>query len=66
MMNNVKFWDEPLSFKPERFNAPLQNPNAFIPFSSGPRNCIGQHMAMMEIRLALVRILEKYELELAG
>lgn len=33
---------------------------------TGPRNCIGQHMALIEIRILLVRILEKYSLEKIG
>lgn len=65
-MNNVKYWDNPEKFIPERFNQPLEYPNAYIPFSSGPRNCIGQHMAMMEVRLTIVKILERYVLEEDG
>ena len=64
-MNNVKYWDDPDKFIPERFNE-VENPNAYIPFSSGPRNCIGQHMAMMEVRLTIVKVLEKYRLEEDG
>lgn len=62
-MTNVKYFDDPWEFKPERFNSPLEHPNAFMPFSGGPRNCIGQHMSMMEVRVALVDILKKYKLE---
>lgn len=56
-MINPKYWDDPDLFNPSRFNSSNENPNVFIPFSSGPRNCIGQHMALMEVKLALVRIL---------
>ena len=65
-MVNPRYWESPEEFRPERFNSPLDNPAALIPFSSGPRNCIGQHMALMEIRIALVRILEKYRLVKIG
>lgn len=62
-MTNVKYFDDPWEFKPDRFNSPLEHPNAYTPFSGGPRNCIGQHMSMMEVRIAVVDILKKYKLE---
>lgn len=62
IMRNPKFWDEATEFKPSRFNQPLENQLAYTPFSTGPRNCIGQHMALMEVRLTLAKILEWYDL----
>lgn len=39
------FFDDPLDFKPERFldeqTMEKRNPFTYIPFSAGPRNCIG-------------------------
>jgi cytochrome P450 len=35
---------------------------AFIPFGGGPRNCIGQHLAMMECKIILVYLIEKYRI----
>ena len=49
-------------FKPSRFlEKELPNPYAFLGFSAGPRNCIGQRFAMMEMRLVLVDILRSYK-----
>lgn len=62
-MTNVKYFDNPLKFDPDRWNKPLEYPHSFMPFSSGPRNCIGQHMSLMEVRVAVVSILRKYRLE---
>jgi cytochrome P450 len=52
-MNNPKYFDAPLEFNPDRFKSPDFNINSYMPFSTGPRNCIGQHMAKMEVRIAV-------------
>ena len=44
MHRNEKYFEDPLAFKPERFFADesdLRHPFSYIPFSAGPRNCIG-------------------------
>ncbi|XP_050351919.1 cytochrome P450 4C1-like [Nymphalis io] len=54
---------EPLKFRPERFQEePTWHPFAYIPFSAGSRNCIGQKFAMMEMKLVISAVLQQYRL----
>jgi len=58
-------WDRPLDFDPERFaadNAKARDRWQYIPFSAGPRTCIGDHFAMLEATLALATIVRHTEI----
>ena len=57
-------WQDPEKFDPERFRSPAKDARhafQFLPFGAGPRNCIGMRFALMEIKIALIRILTKYK-----
>jgi cytochrome P450 len=52
-------WETPDRFDPDRFDADLSpnaHPGAMLPFSIGPRNCIGEHLARMEMQIHLIMI----------
>lgn len=60
--HNPRVWKDPEEYRPERFeaeNMTNQDSFAFVPFSAGPRNCIGQHFAMHEMKSTVARILHR-------
>uniref|UniRef100_A0A8C0D863 Cytochrome P450 3A n=1 Tax=Balaenoptera musculus TaxID=9771 RepID=A0A8C0D863_BALMU len=61
--NDPELWPEPEEFHPERFskkNKDSINPYTYLPFGTGPRNCIGMRFVIMNMKLALVRILQNF------
>lgn len=60
MQNDPLYFPEPHKFLPER-EVPRDN-FVFVPFSAGPRNCIGQRFAMLEMKAFLARIIQSFEL----
>ncbi|EAY24198.1 cytochrome P450 [Microscilla marina] len=60
-------WENPEVFDPERF-APAQVKERprhyYLPFGAGPRMCIGNHFAMMEMQLLLPLLLSNFNFEL--
>ena len=57
-------WKDPEKFDPERFRGARKDTHhlfQFLPFGGGPRNCIGMRFALLEIKIALVKILSKYK-----
>ncbi|EDW62835.2 cytochrome P450 4d1 isoform X2 [Drosophila virilis] len=65
-----ELFSEPDTFIPERFDvvtsAEKLNPYAYIPFSAGPRNCIGQKFATLEIKAIVANVLRHFEIEFVG
>ncbi len=60
------YWHQPERFDPDRFmpgNDGLAGPLhrfAYIPFAAGPRHCVGEHLAMVEMRVHLAVMLQRF------
>ena len=59
------FWERPNEFNPERFKEPLneKQKGAYFPFGLGPRQCIGKYFALMEIKLAISQLVQRFSME---
>ena len=62
--HNEEYYPSPEKFKPERFlpeNRDQIKPFTYLPFGSGPRNCVGMRFALLETKLALVNIIKRFK-----
>lgn len=64
IQHDPEFYPEPSKFDPERFsaeNSEGRDPMTFLAFGEGPRGCIGARFGMLQVKLALVKLLTNYE-----
>jgi sterigmatocystin biosynthesis cytochrome P450 monooxygenase len=70
LQRNERYWEDADAFRPERWlvgpEDPLYPPkHAWRPFSAGPRNCIGQSLAMLELKTVLVMTAREFDVQAA-
>lgn len=67
MHHNAKYFEDPHTFAPDRWLADAggggnnNHTRAFMPFSTGPRSCIGRSLAYAEISLTTAMLLWRYD-----
>ncbi|XP_049516234.1 cytochrome P450 4V2 isoform X12 [Dermacentor silvarum] len=63
---NPNEFERPEEYVPERFLSDedtYHHPFSYVPFSAGPKNCLGQKFVMMEIKVVLAKVLSKFTVE---
>lgn len=67
MHQDPRWFPEPQAFRPERFapGAPAIPRGAFMPFGTGPRVCLGQHLALAEMTVVAAMVLQRFVLSQA-
>jgi len=67
MHHNASVWNDPQEFQPDRFlDRKIAEGGAvsFMPFSFGPRSCVGKHFALMESKIILAVLLKQFSFKL--
>ena len=62
--HDQQYYSDAEIFQPDRFlpeNHHLIKPYTYLPFGSGPRNCIGMRFGLLEAKLGLAKIIPKYK-----
>ena len=64
MHHDPRWFPEPLAFRPKRFgpDAPAFPRGTYLPFGTGPRVCLGQHLAMTEMMVVAAMVLQRFSL----
>ena len=65
MHRTKKYWNEPSHFIPNRFTSKNNNKKnpAFIPFSLGPRRCLGEYFSFLEMKIHIGIMIKKFQIK---
>lgn len=56
-----KLWPAPAAFRPERFLGDEEGGGPWLPFISGPRSCVGQHFSLLEAKIVLSLLSQRFD-----
>ena len=62
--HDPKIWPEPEKFNPYRFTSEQKAKHSsydWMPFGAGPRNCIAIRLALLEVKVAVAHLVQKYK-----
>ncbi|KAK1773874.1 cytochrome P450 [Copromyces sp. CBS 386.78] len=66
---NPEHWRDPFRFDPDRWDTDevkARHRGAYVPFTAGPRSCIGFNFALLEIKILLSELLYRYKFTREG
>lgn len=62
--HNPEYWPEPMKYDPTRFIGKTPEPFTFLAFIAGPRNCLGQYLALLESKMVISLLTQRYRFSL--
>jgi len=63
--HDARYWPDPMRFDPDRFLGGQKiEPFTFLPFIAGPRNCLGQYLALLESKMVIGVLVQRYNFSL--
>ena len=68
MHRTTEYWSQPDLFQPSRFITKRENKknnSAFIPFSLGPRRCLGEYFSFLEMKIHIGIMIKKFQIEVS-
>ena len=66
--HDPEVWNKPQEFNPDNFSPKAKqkrDPYSYLPFGTGPRQCIGMRLALLEIKQGLFKIMQRFKFERA-
>ena len=65
LQRSERYWDDPHEWRPARWEAtsPRDAGYTYLPFGAGPRTCLGRRFALLEAKLVLALVGQRFELD---
>ncbi|WP_336025315.1 cytochrome P450 [Halobellus salinisoli] len=66
LQRDPRFWERPETFDPSRWHDRERSDAAYLPFGAGPRRCVGETFARVEVSIVLAELLRRFRFERVG